>query len=638
MTNGECPMTNEMTRTGMAEKSFVAAVVVIAATYGYFLIFAEFAFLELLRASVGEAGLRVAMGALGVGGVVGSVLAAWRFRAATYPRVLAWSSLACAGAAGAACVSASAWTAAVIGLALGWLTVTLASGLRVAVGVKRLGLAVGLGTGLAYAACNFPVVFTASARAQTGVSIVFILVAVGATRWLRVGTAAEVSTSGDFKPKRVGTWTLVFLALVWMDSAAFYIIQHTPSLRAGTWGQSGSLWLNAGMHLGVAVLAGVGMDRDWWGRVVFGAWVALSVACVLLSGEVRGFVGAEMLYTAGVSLYSVALVYYPARGGRAWVAGVVFAVAGWLGSAWGIGMAQDLHVVPVWFVGAAGVVVTGVLLARRRERHGLRQPLLVGVGLIGLGSLVLSATPGRAGEVDNPAAVQEVLRGREVFIGEGCIHCHSQYVRPGTLDVTRWGPEKSLATSLAETPPLFGNRRQGPDLTQVGNRRSPEWNRLHLIAPRVISPGSRMPSYAHLFREGDGRGEALVAYLASLGAETVDERVAQVTVWKPSTPSAGGAAEVANGARLFAQLCVNCHGASGCGDGVMAERLSVRPPDWTRDAWRRVNADALDESLARVIKFGLPASPMAGHEYLRDDEVVSLARYVRSLHVGPTFP
>ena len=612
-------MTNEMTRTGEGGKIFFAAVVMIAATYGYFLIFAQFAFLELLTEAVGADGLRGAMGAMGAGGVAGSLLAAWRFRAEGY----VWALRGGAGVCGVSAVmGASVGSAAVIGLGLGWLTVTLVAGLRGVTGGKRLGVVVGTGTGVAYALCNVPWVFQAEPRVQAWVAVGLMVIAVGVTRWLRVGTA-EVSTGRDFFGWRVTGWVAVFLALVWMDSAAFYIIQHTEVLRAGTWGSGGSLWLNAGMHLGVAVGAGVMLDRGWAGRVAAGAWGALAVACGLLgAGE---FTGAEVFYTAGVSLYSVALVWLPARAGRAWVAGILFAVAGWAGSALGIGMAQDLNAVPGWFVVAAGIVVMGVLGVRWRRGWG--------VGVVVAGVVALGGSESRASSLlhsEEEAAV--IARGREVFVGEGCIHCHSQFVRPGTKDVLLWGPEKPLAESLAAVPPLLGNRRQGPDLTQVGNRRSPEWNRWHLIVPRVVSPGSRMPSYAHLFREGDGRGEALVAYLASLGAETVEARAVQVAGWKPA---GGVVADVAKGGRLFAGLCVNCHGPGGRGDGVLAKGLSVRPPDWVREGARRAGDE---EAVARIIKFGIQGSVMAGHEYLGDDEVVSLARYVRSLQGAAKAP
>jgi mono/diheme cytochrome c family protein len=617
-----------MSERDVSRQAYMAAVVMIAATYGYFLIFAQFAFLELLKAAVGADGLRVAMGAMGVGGVAGSLLAAWRFRAAAYAWSLRGGAVVCAVAA---LIGASVWSAAAIGLALGWLTVTLVAGLRCVVGVKRLGVTVGMGTGAAYALCNVPWIFLAEPRTQAWLAVGFMVVAAVATRWLRAEEPV-VSTSRDFFGRRAAGWVAVFLALVWMDSAAFYIIQHTAELRAGTWEGTGSLWFNAGVHLVIAVTAGVWLDRDWLGRVAVGAWVCLALGCLLLDEHVRAYAGAEALYAAGVSLYSVALVYFPARSGRAWLAGILFAVAGWVGSAMGIGMAQDLKRVPWWFVVAAGVVVVGVLLMRQRSRHGMRKPwLIVSVALV----------VGAGGEESRASSLLHseegaalIAQGREVFIGEGCIHCHSQFVRPETQDVLLWGPEKPLAESLKEAPPLLGNRRQGPDLTQAGNRRSPEWNRLHLIAPRVVSPGSRMPSYAHLFREGDGRGEALVAYLASLGAETMERRAAQVAAWKPET---GVIADETTGARLFATLCTGCHGAGGHGDGVLAKGLSVRPPDWPRDGGRRVKGTD-EEAVARIIKFGLQGSPMAGHEYLKDDEVVSLARYVRSLQGGAKAP
>ena len=107
----------------------------------------------------------------------------------------------------------------------------------------------------------------------------------------------------------------------------------------------------------------------------------------MLDERMRPFVGVEVLYTAGVSAYSVALVYYPARGGRAWLAAALLAIAGWLGLALGIGMAQDLNRLPVWFVLGACAVVTGLLAIRHRGRR-LRRPLLLTIaGLLWLPTL-----------------------------------------------------------------------------------------------------------------------------------------------------------------------------------------------------------------------------------------------------------
>jgi len=124
-------------------------------------------------------------------------------------------------------------------------------------------------------------------------------------------------------------------------------------------------------------------------------------------------------------------------------------------------------------------------------------------------------------ELNAPAErdLDAVDRGRLVYIAEGCIHCHSQYVRPEGVgrDAELWGPPTSPERALEQRPVLIGNRRQGPDLANVGMRRPKEWNRLHLINPGRLVPGSRMPSFAHLFDSGnEDRGETLLAYLDSL--------------------------------------------------------------------------------------------------------------------------
>ena len=57
----------------------VRAAVAVAAVYGFFLIFAQFSFVELLRA--GGAGLnseKAALGIMAAAGIAGGFLAAWR--------------------------------------------------------------------------------------------------------------------------------------------------------------------------------------------------------------------------------------------------------------------------------------------------------------------------------------------------------------------------------------------------------------------------------------------------------------------------------------------------------------------------------------------------------------------------------
>lgn len=232
-----------------------------------------------------------------------------------------------------------------------------------------------------------------------------------------------------------------------------------------------------------------------------------------------------------------------------------------------------------------------------------------------------------------PRPPDPVSLGREVYVSEGCINCHSQYVRPETRDAGRWGPQRSLAEALQAAPPLLGNRRQGPDLQNVANRRSRVWQRLHLQDPRAITPGSRMPGYAHLFAGDGARGEALLDYLDSLGDETWDDHWEAARSWSPPeqvTALAGPARH-----QLFVQWCASCHGADGRGRGAVAAQLPAAPRDLVAEAWRflepAADAGAERRALARTIKYGVPGTAMAGHEYLSDAEVVALADYVQAL-------
>lgn len=603
----------------MSERKRVwRAAALVAATYVYFLIFAEFALVELARPLAGDGErLRIVMGALGAGGVLGSVLAARSYAGERRGGVLAaWLAGCAMAAAGTMAAAGGPWQGFVVagglvGVALGGATVWLACGLRAWAGAGRLGWVAGAGTGAAYAICNVPWVFEASPAAQAA-GAAGVALAGGALAWRMRGPEAETGAATSARGG-AGPWVVVFLALVWMDSAAFYIIQHTGDLKETAWSGAWVLWGNAATHLGAAVLAGRLLDGGRAGWVAGLAAVALAGACHWIMDT-----GAQVGYVAGVSLYSTALVFVPARIGRPRAAAAIFAVAGWGGSALGIGMAQDLHGVPDWFAAVALTAVAAGLAWRARAR------LPVAVAAVVVVVAVAGAPDSRAGDVGDAA----ILRGREVYVAEGCIHCHSQYVRPGTIDVVRWGPAKPLAEILAEKPPLPGNRRQGPDLLNAGNRRTPEWNRLHLIAPAEVSPGTRMPSYAHLFAAGDGRGDDLVAYLASLGAGTEEARSATVAAWRPA---AGAVVDERRGAECFARLCVQCHGKDGRGDGVVAGKLAGRVADLAR-----AGMDRDEERLARLIKFGRPGTAMAGHEVLTDEALVSLARYVAGLQGGGT--
>jgi cytochrome c oxidase cbb3-type subunit 2 len=109
------------------------------------------------------------------------------------------------------------------------------------------------------------------------------------------------------------------------------------------------------------------------------------------------------------------------------------------------------------------------------------------------------------------------LIGRQSYIANGCIYCHSQQPRDVAQapDALRgWGRASVAADYAYDTPHLLGTMRTGPDLFNIGARQpSRDWHLGHLYAPRAYTPGSIMPSYPYLFevRQGTAKpGEVVV--------------------------------------------------------------------------------------------------------------------------------
>ena len=148
--------------------------------------------------------------------------------------------------------------------------------------------------------------------------------------------------------------------------------------------------------------------------------------------------------------------------------------------------------------------------------------------------------------------------GRDIFIREGCVGCHSQMIRPFRAETERYGHYSVAGESVWDHPFLWGSKRTGPDLARVGGRYSDYWHRAHLYNPRNVVPESIMPAYPWLvenkldgvntatklqamrtlgvpYTDADIAGakdavkgktemEALVAYLQSLGTAIKNKR------------------------------------------------------------------------------------------------------------------
>jgi cytochrome c oxidase cbb3-type subunit 2 len=230
-------------------------------------------------------------------------------------------------------------------------------------------------------------------------------------------------------------------------------------------------------------------------------------------------------------------------------------------------------------------------------------------GLFALLTLVVAILPALDNQRNNaPLPTAEplsasALRGKQLYISNGCVACHTQQVRNVDMDKP-WGSRPGIAADYAgvaresffiNSATLMGTERTGPDLTDVGARQpSPDWHLMHLYNPRAVVEQSIMPAYPWLFeevarpsadqvvvnvpaayREGEGgvvvaTAEALdlVAYLQSLKQAPLPENTgAPAFLYQPEEKAPADPAGEAqlDGQVLYSNHCQSCHQANGEG-------------------------------------------------------------------------
>jgi cytochrome c oxidase cbb3-type subunit 2 len=99
-------------------------------------------------------------------------------------------------------------------------------------------------------------------------------------------------------------------------------------------------------------------------------------------------------------------------------------------------------------------------------------------------------------------------QGKQVYISEGCMYCHTQQVRRkgyGSDYERGWGQRQSVPRDyIRQERVLLGTMRTGPDLMNVGDRpisSTREWHHLHLYDPRSVNADSIMPSFSFLYKK-----------------------------------------------------------------------------------------------------------------------------------------
>lgn len=197
----------------------------------------------------------------------------------------------------------------------------------------------------------------------------------------------------------------------------------------------------------------------------------------------------------------------------------------------------------------------------------------------------------------------DAAKGKNIYIANGCVACHTQQVRNVDMDKV-WGARPGLPADYAaihrtdiwrNTATLMGTERTGPDLTDIGNRQpSKDWNLVHLFNPRIVVKESIMPAYPWLFsiKKQPAKGDVIVnvpaAYLNGKEGKVVATKDALYLIaylqslkqiklpggtlspdflYKRDQQQAGPAAasKELDGTALYTANCQSCHQSNGEG-------------------------------------------------------------------------
>jgi len=125
------------------------------------------------------------------------------------------------------------------------------------------------------------------------------------------------------------------------------------------------------------------------------------------------------------------------------------------------------------------------------------------------------------------------LEGRDLYIREGCVSCHSQMVRPFRSEVERYGEYSKAGEYRYDFPFLWGSKRTGPDLHRVGMKYSDNWHLNHMYDPQSTSSGSIMPSYTWLIQDELDKSdtEDKMRAMQTLGVPYTDEEIERAQQW-----------------------------------------------------------------------------------------------------------
>lgn len=231
--------------------------------------------------------------------------------------------------------------------------------------------------------------------------------------------------------------------------------------------------------------------------------------------------------------------------------------------------------------------------------------------------------------IDYDVEPEIVKKGRDIYRREGCFYCHSQFVRTQDWEM---GEMVSAGDYVNETPHVLGSERTGPDLSNIGGKYPDAWHWTHHTNPRIVKPGSIMPSYSYL---SDEDMTALIAYLQTIGRDRKPPRwIAAPQEYRDKFHLVSEAVDVnassaANAGRgIYMQNCAQCHGVKGQGNGPVSITMQKKPANFTRAFYAGYD----DATWYWRVAEGVPGTRMPKWQRtLADEDMAYLVAFLKTL-------
>jgi cytochrome c oxidase cbb3-type subunit II len=259
--------------------------------------------------------------------------------------------------------------------------------------------------------------------------------------------------------------------------------------------------------------------------------------------------------------------------------------------------------------------------------------------------------------------------GRRLYASNGCLYCHSQYLRPqdwtGVSSFRTVGRIAQAGDYYYQQTPMLGTERTGPDLSQEGGSHTDEWHLAHFYNPRFTSPKSIMPQFSFYYDESQAGApvateaiDDLIAYVQSLGGQAGVERAERqralkeklvserakgneeiIHQWFPSTwrnvrnPMPPTIRSLVHGKQVFTTNCVGCHGLLGNGKGPASAFINRPAPRNLTDASQQLYFS--DGEMYDAILFGVDGTAMpAFGDLLTVNDIWDATNFVRTIPNG----